>query len=324
MSANDIVLLPRRTRVHGAQVQEVFVRIFVTGATGHIGSALVPELIAAGHEITALVRTDTSALAASRLGARVQLGDLEDLDGLRRAAMESDGVVHLAFRHDLMREGNLSAAVAIDFAAIKAIGEALEGSGKAFVGVSGTLTGIGRGKAATEEDTMSSGPRIDAENYVVGLAAHGVRSSVVRLSPITHSPELDRHGFATVFIAIARQTEVSAYIGDGANRWSAAHTKDSAHLFRLALEKAPAGSRLHAVDDEAVTIKEIASAIGEHLGLPIVSISPEDAVAHFGFLAGLLQLDAPTSSAITRRLVDWHPIEPGLLADLHDARYYRQ
>ena len=299
-------------------------RIFMTGATGHIGSALVPELIAAGHEVTALARSDASAAAASRLGARVWRGDLEDLDGLRCAATEADGVIHLAFRHDLMRAGDLGAAAAIDFAAIKAVGKTLEGSGKAFVGVSGTLMGAGRGRVVTEEDTPSPSPRVEAENYEVELAACGVRSSVVRLSPITHSPELDRHGFATVLIATARRTGVSGYVGDGANRWSAAHTKDTARLFRLALEKAPAGSRLHAVGDEAVTIKEIALAIGEHLGLPIVSISPEDSVEHFGFLAGLLQLDSPTSSAITRRLVDWRPIEADLLADLRDDRYYRR
>jgi nucleoside-diphosphate-sugar epimerase len=297
-------------------------RVFVTGATGHIGSALVPELIAAGHEVTALARSDAAAAAAERFGAGVHRGDLEDLDGLARAARQADGVIHLAFRHDVMRAGDFGTAVATDFAAIQALGEALEGTGKAFVGSSGLLIVAGLGRPGTEEDTSSSGLRVDAENYEVALAGHGVRSSVVRLSPITHSPVLDRHGFATVLIGTARRTGVSAYIGDGANRWPAAHTLDSARLFRLALEKAPAGARLHAAGDEGLTTKEIASAIGEHLGLPAVSIPPQDAAAHFGFLAGLLQLDAPASNAITRRLVGWQPTEPGLLADLHDDRYY--
>jgi nucleoside-diphosphate-sugar epimerase len=221
-----------------------------------------------------------------------------------------------------MRAGDFGAAVATDFAAIQALGEALQGTGKAFVGASGMLIVAGRGRPGTEEDTNPSGPRVDAENYEVALADHGVRSSVVRLSPITHSPELDRHGFATVLIATARRTGVSAYIGNGANRWTAAHTKDTARLLRLALEKAPAGARLHAVGDEGVTTKAIASAIGERLGLPIVSIPQHDAVEHFGFLAGPLQLDAPASSAITRQLVGWRPTEPGLLVDLHDDRYY--
>ena len=299
-------------------------RVFVTGATGHIGSALVPELIASGHEVTALARSEASALAARRLGAKVRRGDLEDLDGLGAAAREADGVIHLAFRHDAMRAGNFGAAVASDFVAIQALGEALEGTGKTFVGASGMLIVAGRGRAGTEEDTSPSGPRVDAENYEVALAGHGVRSSVVRLSPITHSPELDRHGFAPVLIATARRTGVSAYIGDGANRWSAAHTRDTARLFRLALEQAPAGVRLHAVGDEAVTTKAIASAIGEHLRLPVAGISPEEAVDHFGFLAGPLQLDAPASNAITRRLVGWQPTEPGLIADLHDDQYYGQ
>jgi nucleoside-diphosphate-sugar epimerase len=153
------------------------------------------------------------------------------------------------------------------------------------------------------------------------LADDGVRSSVVRLSPITHSPELDRHGFATILIATARRTGFSAYIGDGANRWPAAHTRDRARLFRLALERAPAGASLHAAGEEGVTTKAIASAIGEHLGLPIFSIPPEDAIDHFGFLAGPLQLDAPASSTITQQLVGWHPTQPGLLADLHDDRH---
>lgn len=296
--------------------------VFITGATGHIGSALVPELITAGHKVTALARSDASAAAAQRLGVEVHHGDLEDLDGLQRAARAADGVVHLAFREDAMRAGDLEAAVATDYAAIQALGDTLAGTGKAFVSASALLLVGGRGRPSTEEDRNPAGPRVDAENYAVALADRGVRSSVVRLSPLTHSPELDRHGFATVLIATARRTGVSAYIGDGVNRWSAAHTKDTARLFRLALEKAPAGARLHAVADEAVTTKAIASAISEHLGLPCVSVPRQDAADHFGFLGELITLDAPASNAITRQLLGWQPTQPGLLADLHDDRYY--
>jgi nucleoside-diphosphate-sugar epimerase len=316
-------MLMRHSLITAAR-KGIGMHIFVTGATGHIGSALVPELVAAGHEVTGLARSDASASALERLGARVHRGSLEDLDGLRVAASEADGVVHLAFRHDAMRSGDFAGAVATDFAAIQALGETLEGTGKAFVGSSGALIVAGKGRVGTEEDTSPSGPRVDAENYEIALADCGVRSSVVRLSPITHSAELDRHGFATVLIATARRTGVSAYIDDGENRWPAAHTLDTAHLFRLAVENAPAGSRLHAVSEEGVTTKAIATTIGEHLGLPIVSISREAATGHFGFLAGLFQVDAPTSNAITRRLVGWQPSEVGLLTDLQDDRYYNR
>jgi nucleoside-diphosphate-sugar epimerase len=299
-------------------------RVFVTGASGYIGSALIPELRSAGHQVVGLARSDASAAKLTAAGVDVVRGDLGDLGVLKQAAAEADGVIHLAFPEDVMRAGGLEAAATADFAAIRALGEALEGSEKAFVGVTGMLILAGLGRVGTEEDTVASGPRVDAENYEIGLADRGVRSSVVRLSPITHSPELGRAGFATVLIEAARRTGVSAYIGDGENRWSAAHTRDAARLLRLALEKAPSGARLHAVGDEGVTIKAIASAIGEHLGIPVVSITPEEAVGHFGFLAGMLQLDVPASSAITRQLLGWQPTEPGILADLHDDRLYRQ
>jgi nucleoside-diphosphate-sugar epimerase len=299
-------------------------RVFVTGASGYIGSALIPELRSAGHQVVGLARSDASADKLTAAGVDVVRGDLGDPGVLKQAAAEADGVIHLAFPEDVMRAGGLEAAATADFAAIRALGEALEGTGKAFVGVTGMLILAGLGRVGTEEDTVASGPRVDAENYEVGLADRGVRSSVVRLSPITHSPELGRAGFATVLIEAARRTGVSAYIGDGENRWSAAHTRDAARLLRLALEKAPAGARLHAVGDEGVTIKAIASAIGEHLGIPVVSITPEEAAGHFGFLAGMLQLDVPASSAITRQLLGWQPTEPGILADLHDDRLYRQ
>jgi nucleoside-diphosphate-sugar epimerase len=299
-------------------------RVFVTGASGHIGSALIPELRDAGHRVVGLARSDASARDLTAAGVDVVHGDLGDLDVLRQAATGADGVIHLAFPNDVMRAGGLGAAATADFAAIQALGEALGSTGKAFVGVTGMLILAGLGHLGTEDDTVASGPRVDAENYQIGLASRGVRSSVVRLSPITHSPELGRAGFATILIEAARRTRVSVYIGDGENRWSAAHTHDAARLLRLALEKAPAGTRLHAVGDEGVTLKAIASAIGEHLGLPVASISPEEAAEHFGFLAEMLQLDVPASSAITQRLLGWQPIGPGILTDLRDSRLYHR
>lgn len=298
-------------------------RIFITGASGHIGSALVPELLAAGHRLSALARSETTAAALLRAGVEIRRGELEDLDTLRGAAREAEGVIHLAYRHDLIQLGDWERAAAVDLATVRALGEALEGSGKALVGVGGTLMGSGLGRVLAEGDSLPSGPRVDTENFLVALAARGIRSSVVRLSPITHSPELDRHGFARVLIALARRSGFSAYIGEGEKRWSAAHTRDSARLLRLALEKAPAGSRLNAAAEEGLRTKDIAAAIGAKLGLPTRSIPPEAAPVHFGFLAGPLLRDAPASSALTRSLLGWKPLEAGLLEDLADEGYYR-
>ena len=218
-------------------------RVFVTGASGHIGSALVPELIEAGHQVVGLARSDSSAAALEAAGAEVRRGDLDDLDGLREAAGAADGVVHLAFKHDLMGAGDYAGAAAADFAAIQAIAAPLEGTGRPLVTTSGTLmlafAGI-TGRPGTEADFASSGPRVDAENFVVGLAGRGVRSSVVRLPPIVHS-SLDHHGFAHILIGIARESGVSGYVADGANRWPSVHTLDAARVYRLALESAPAG-----------------------------------------------------------------------------------
>jgi nucleoside-diphosphate-sugar epimerase len=296
-------------------------RVFVTGASGHIGSAVVPELISAGHEVVGLARSDASAATLAGYGAAVRRGDLDDLDGLRAAADDADGVIHLAFKHDLMRSGGFAGAVSADLAAIQAIGETLAGTGKPFVGTSGTLMLVGttRGPVATEADASQAGPRVDAENYLIGLAERDVRSSVVRLAPITHST-LDRHGFARVLIDIARRTGVAGYLGDGANRWPAGHTLDAARLYRLALEKAPGGSRLHAAGEEGIPLRDIAGAIGRNLGVPTGSI-PVERVDHFGFLAGFIGLDNPTSSEHTQRLLDWKPTEPGLIEDL-DAGFY--
>jgi len=259
------------------------------------------------------------------MGATARRGDLDDLDGLHEAAAAADGVVHLAFKHEQMMAGDFLSAVAADLRAVEAIGSALEGSGKPFVGTGGTLmlaAGGITGRAATEQDVLTAGPRVEAENLVTTLAGRGVRSSWVRLPPIVHSRLEGSGGFAPVLIAIARASGVSAYVGDGANRWPAVHTLDAAHLYQLALESAPAGSRLHAVAEEGVPVLGIAEVIGRHLNLPVKGIDAQDAAGHFGMLAGFAGLDNPTSSALTRQLLGWQPTHDGLLADLDHGHYF--
>jgi nucleoside-diphosphate-sugar epimerase len=299
-------------------------RVFVTGASGHIGSAVVPELLEAGHQVVGLARSDSSAAALTAAGADVWRGELDDLDGLSEAARAADGVIHLAYKHDEMAVGNMAAAVAADFAAIKAIASALEGTANPFVISSGTLmlsfAGI-TGRPGTEADFAPSGPRVDAENFVTGLAERGVRSSVVRLPPIVHS-SLDHHGLAHILIAIARQAGESAYVGDGANRWPSVHTLDAARVYRLALEGAPAGSRLHAVADEGIPFRDIAAAIGRGAGVPTASISAADAGERFAFLGGFVGVDNPTSSEVTRKVLGWEPAHPGLIEDLEHGHYF--
>jgi nucleoside-diphosphate-sugar epimerase len=301
-------------------------RVFVTGASGHIGSAVVPELLRAGHQVVGLARSDASAEALTAAGAEVRRGDLDDLDGLRDAAGAADGVIHLAFKHDLMRTGDFPAAVAADLAATRALASALEGTGKPLVTSSGTLmialAGV-TGRPGTEADFAPGGSRADAENFVIGLAGRGVRSSAVRLPPITHS-SLDHHGFAHALIGIARQTGVSAYVEDGANRWPSVHTLDAARVYRLALESAPAGSRLHAVADEGIPFRDIAAAIGRGAGVPTVSISASEAGEHFAFLGAFAGVDNPVSSEVTRKVLGWEPAHPGLLEDLEHGHYFRQ
>jgi nucleoside-diphosphate-sugar epimerase len=295
--------------------------VFVTGASGHIASAIVPELVAAGHEVTGLARSDTAAAAVTALGATVRRGDLDDLDGLKEAAADSDGVIHLAFKHDLMRSGGFAAAVAAELAVVHALGDALAGTGKPLVAASGTLALAHLGRPGTEDDAAVPGGRTDAEIAVTGFAERGVRSSVVRIPPITHST-LDSHGFARVLIAIARQAGVAGYPGDGSNRWPAGHTLDVAHLFRLALEDAPAGTRWHAAGDEGIPTREIAQSIGDHLGIPTASIPDDQLQAHFGFLAMLITLDNPVTTLVTRRILGWEPVNPGLIADFDNGDYF--
>ena len=299
-------------------------RVFVTGASGHIGSGVIPELLQAGHTVVGLARSDESAATIAAAGAEVQRGDLDDLETLRAAARGADGVIHLAFKHDWMRTGNFAGAIEADFAAIQAIGEALSGSDKPFVTTSGTLmltlAGI-EGRPGTEEDVIPAGPRVDAENYTISLAHEGVRSSVVRLPPLVHS-HLDHHGFGPTLIGIAREKGHAGYLGDGANRWPAGHTLDAARIYRLALESAPAGSRLHAIGDEGIRFREIAETIGRRLGLPTRSIDEADAENYFSFLAGFVGRDNPVSAARTRALLGWQPEHPGLIEDLEQDHYF--
>ena len=301
-------------------------RVFVTGASGHIGSALVSELLSSGHQVVGLARSDTSAAALKAAGAEVRRGDLDDLDALSEAAASVDGVIHLGYRHDLMAAGDILGAAAADLRAVEAMGGALVGSERPIVIVSGTLMlalGGVTGRAGTEQDVIASGPRVDTENFLISLAERGVRSSVVRLAPLVHSP-LDHHGFTPTLISIARRTGVAGYVGDGANRWPAAHTLDVARLCRLALEKAPAGSRLHGVGDEGVPMREIAEAISRNLNVPTKSFAPEDAAEQFAFLGGFIALDNLTSSAHTRQLLGWEPTRPGLIADIDEGHYFAE
>jgi nucleoside-diphosphate-sugar epimerase len=299
-------------------------RIFVTGATGFIGSAIVRELLAAGHQVLGLARSDAAEVILASVGAEVHRGALDDLDSLHSGAAASDGVIHLAFIHDF---SDYQGAAQTDLRAVKTIGAALEGSDKPFVITSGTLMLtflLPPGQLGTEKDVADAGSvasRIASENAAIALAERGVRSSVVRLSPSVHGE--GEHGFVPALINIARTKGVSGYIGDGSNRWPAVHRLDAAHLFHLALVKAPAGSVLHGAADEGVPTRAIAEVIGRHLDLPVVAISPEDAGEHFGWLEAAFSMDNPTSSALTRERLQWHPVQPGLLADLDQDHYFK-
>ncbi|MFF3444438.1 SDR family oxidoreductase [Streptosporangium sp. NPDC002721] len=308
-------------------------RVFVTGASGWIGRGLVPELTAAGHTVVGLARSDTAARALRAAGAEVRPGSLDDLDILRDAAASSDGVVHLAFKHDIAFAGDYAGATDADRAAIETFGEALTGTGKPLVIASGILgvLGLPPGAVATERDGPADagdregpigggGGRMGNAHHTLALAGHGVRSSVVRLPPATHGD--GDNGFIPAAVRFAREKGAAAYVGDGANRWPSVHRDDAARLFRLALESAPAGSVLHAVGDEGVPIREVAEVFASHLGVPAVSVTPERAGEYVGWLGGFWGVDGPASARITRDLLGWRPTGPGLIADLKEGHYF--
>jgi nucleoside-diphosphate-sugar epimerase len=294
-------------------------RVFVTGATGFVGSAIVLELSRAGHQVVGLARSDETAASLAEAGVEVHRGDLDDLDGLYRGAADSDGVIHTAFVHDFADFGG---AVQTDRRAIEALGEALVGSDRPLVVTSGTGF-LPTGRLVSEQDVPdpeSANPRGATEPVALGFAERGVRVSVLRL-PLVHG-EGD-HGFLSTLVGIARAKGVSAYPGDGTNRWPAVHRLDAAHLFRLALEAAPPGTRLHAVGEEGVPFLDIAGVIGRRLRLPVTAVSAEEAGGHFGWLGHFVTLDTWAGSALTQRLLGWRAVRPGLIADLEVGHYFR-
>ncbi|HEX5204189.1 SDR family oxidoreductase [Paractinoplanes rhizophilus] len=290
-------------------------RVFVTGASGWIGSPTVAELLKAGHQVVGLARSDASAAKVEALGAEARRGDLDDLDGLRAAAADSDGVVHLGYKHDFSPAG-IAAGAETDRAVIDAIGEVFQGTGKPFVIASGVV-GLTTGRAATERDRPDAGshPRTASAAATLALAERGVRSAVVRFAPTVHGR--GDHGFVATLVDIARRTGVSGYPGDGGNRWPAVHVLDAAALLRLVVEQATPGSVWHAIADEGVPTREIAAAIGRATGLPVEQVPAE----HFEWLAMFFALDMPVESGYTQQTLGWKPTHPTLLEDLNDGAY---
>jgi len=291
-------------------------RVFVTGATGFIGSAVVPELISAGHQVLGLARSDVAAAALTRAGAEVHRGELVDTASLVAGARASDGVIHAGFIHDFSKSAD---SVAIDRKAVEAMLGALEGTNKPFVLTSG-MAGLAPGRVATEDDAPPpegfGAGRGQTENVALAAANRGVRVSVMRLPPSVHGA--GDHGFVPILIDIARRTGVAAFVGAGANRWPAVHRLDAARLYRLAIEKAALGTRLHAIAEDGVPIKSIAEAIGAGLGLPVKSIAADEGQKHFDWFAAFAAIDVPSSSAKTREMFDWKPAQPGLIADMKE------
>ncbi len=294
-------------------------RVFVTGATGFVGFAVAQELIGTGHQVLGLARSEEGAKSLAAIGAEAHRGDLEDLESVRSGAAAADGVIHCAFNHDFSK---FAANCEQDRRAIEVLGATLSNSGRPLVVTSG-IGALAPGRLATEEDapmpTSASYPRASEQTALL-VGGGGVRTCVVRL-PQVHDPV--KQGFVSFLIAVAREKGVSAYVGDGRNRWSAGHRVDTARLYRLALEKAPSGKveRYHAVGEEGVQVKEIAEAIGRGLKIPVISVAPEQATQHFGFLGGFAGLDMPASSALTQERLGWHPTGPSLLADLEAMQF---
>jgi len=294
-------------------------RVFVTGASGFIGSAVVPELLKAGHQVVGLARSDASAADLTAAGAEVLRGDLTDSDSLRAGAAASDGVVHLAYNHDFSQ---MAAAAQMDRAALEAIGETLAGTDRPLVFASGVI-GMTPGRTATELDSPPSGihPRTVTTHAALALASKGVRVVSMRFAPTVHGK--GDHGFMRVLIDIARRNGASGYVGDGENRWPAVHRLDAAVLVRSALETGKAGSSLHAVAEEGVRIRDVAEVIGRHLDLPVISVPAEQASDHFGWMGMLVGVDSPVSNALTQEWMDWQPTHPGLIEDLNQGHYFQ-
>jgi nucleoside-diphosphate-sugar epimerase len=295
-------------------------RVFVTGATGWIGSAVVRELLETGHQVLGLARSDKGAAAVKAAGADVHRGDLNDLDSLRTGAAASDGVIHTAYDHAFT---DYTAAAALDRQAILALGEALAGSNRPLIITEGVQRNA-PGQLGTEDSVPPAGSfgrvRFESEEAAVSFVERGVRVAVVRFPPSVHGR--GDHGFASILINIARTKGVSAYPGDGSNRWATVHRLDAAHLHCLALQSAPAAARLNGVAEEGVPVRQIAEVIGRHLDLPVTSISPEKATEHFGFIGVLFAQDLAASSAKTQKLMGWHPTQPGLIQDLDEGHYF--
>jgi nucleoside-diphosphate-sugar epimerase len=295
-------------------------RVFVTGASGWIGSATVDDLITAGHQVTGLARSDASAAAVEAAGATVVRGDLDDLDAVRRGAEGADGVVHLANKHDW---SNPAATNAAERAAVETIGTTLAGTDRPFVVASG-IAGLAPGRPALETDPNPFvGPdamRGGSENRALDFVAEGVRTVAARFAPTVHG--VGDHGFIALIAAAARAKGVSAYVGDGTNNWSAVHRSDAARLVRLGLEGAPAGTRLHVTAETTVPTRTIAEAIGAGLGLPVTSVDPEDAVAHFGFIGQFFGMEMAGDSTATRALLGWEPSGPSLTEDIAAGAYF--